>query len=172
VSTREARTGWPVRERSALPTVLGIPPLAAVGVAAALTALGLVIDVLRIGGVGIVFSIAYVLGCVLAVGWVRRRNLFAPMVQPPLLLLVLIPAVVLLLGRPAPGLAETALLIGAPLVNAFPSMAIATAATLLIGLGRIAVQRVDVEEDERLSGRRGGDAARGAGRTSGSPRRS
>ncbi|WP_181779498.1 DUF6542 domain-containing protein [Pseudonocardia pini] len=186
MTSRETPTGWPVPERSALATVLGIPPLAAIALAFALTALGVFVDVLRIGTVGVVFSIAYVLGCVVAAGWVRRRNLFGPMVQPPLLAAVLIPVIVLLVGRPGPGLTETVLMIGAPLVNAFPTMAVATGLSLLIGLVRLIVQRTGPEDtlarlgrlgvrgerEEPVSARRDSGAARGAGRTSRSPRRS
>ncbi|MFR9801706.1 DUF6542 domain-containing protein [Pseudonocardia sp. RS010] len=187
--------GWPVTERSALATVLGIPPLAAVALAAVLTALGVFVDVLRIGTLGVVFGITYVVGCVLAVGWVRRRNLFGPMVQPPLLVAVTVPTVVLLVGNTGPGLTETVLMVGAPLVNGFPIMAVTTGLTLLIGLLRLIVQRTGpddvvsrlgrlgvrgrerdpIEEDDEdeppVSARRDSAAARGAGRRSGSPRR-
>jgi hypothetical protein len=108
------------------------------------------------------------------------------MVQPPLLAAVLIPVIVLLVGRPGPGLAETVLMIGAPLVNAFPTMAVATGLGLLIGLVRLIVQRTGPEDtlarlgrigvrgerEEPVSARRDSGAARGAGRTSRSPRRS
>jgi hypothetical protein len=157
-----------------------------------LTALGVFVDVLRIGTLGVVFGITYVVGCILAVVWVRRRNLFAPMVQPPLLVAVLVPVVVLLVGKTGPGLTETVLVIGAPLVNGFPIMAVATGLTLLIGLLRLIVQRTgpddavsrlgrigvrgrdlpEEEDDASVSGRRGSAGARGARRTSGSPRRS
>jgi len=190
---RGTSSGWPVPERSAVATVLGIPPLAALALAFVLTGLGVFIDVLRIGTVGVVFGIAYVLGCVLAVTWVRRRNLFGPMVQPPLLAAVLIPVIVLLVGQPGPGLTETVLMVGAPLVNSFPTMAVATGLTLLIGLVRLIVQRTGPDDavarlgrlgvkgraadeddgpDEPVSARRGSGAARGAGRRPGSPRRS
>jgi hypothetical protein len=125
-----------------------------------------------------VFSIAYVLGCVLAVTWVRRRNIFGPMIQPPLLAAVLVPVVVLLVGQPSGGFTETALMIGAPLVNAFPTMAVATGLTLLIGLVRLILQRTGPGDAlSRLgslgvSGKRDSDGAREAGRRSGSPRRS
>ncbi|GAA1842228.1 hypothetical protein GCM10009836_21980 [Pseudonocardia ailaonensis] len=182
-------------ERSAIASVLGIPPLAAIGIAVVLTALGTFVDVLRIGTLGVVFGIAYLVGCLLAVGWVRRRNLFGPVVQPPLLVVVLVPLIVVLVGKPGPGLTETVLLVGAPLVNGFPLMAAATGLTLLVGLLRMILQRTgphdavsrlgrigvrgedDLDEDEPedeppVSGRRGSGAARGAGRTSTSPRRS
>lgn len=177
-------------ERSILPSVLGVPPLAAVGLAAVLTGLGVFVDLARVGGLSTIFNICYVVGCSLAVVWVRRRSLFAPMVQPPLLLAVAVPAVVLLAGTPKPGagIAERAIVIGAPLVNAFPVMAWTTGIALAIGIARIGLQRPLDEppapksapkssEKPKVSSRRGSApsaaaAARGAGRTSGSPRRS
>ena len=87
---------WPVDERSMLSSVLGIPPLAALGLAFGFTALGVFVDLQRIGTVGTVFRALYFCGCVLAVTWVRRRNLFGPVVAPPLLLAVAVPAIVLM----------------------------------------------------------------------------
>jgi hypothetical protein len=204
---------WPMADRSLLATVLGVPPAAAIGVAAVLTAIGATVDLLRIGSLGTVFTVCFIAGCVLAVAWVRRSGLFGPMVQPPLLVAVAVPVVVLLAGTPAPGagVAERLLVIGAPLVNAFPIMAWGTGAVLVLGLVRVVVQRTPKPKPgnkppvrkpradgdrrpptggksggagkdgsaggtsgRRPSGRRprAGDAARGEGRTSGSPRRS
>jgi hypothetical protein len=130
-------------ERSILPTVLGVPPIAAVGLAAALTAIGVLVDLTRIGNLSTVFTICHISGCVLAVIWVRRNGLFGPMVQPPLLVAAAVPVVVLLTGTPRPGqgVAERLLVIGAPLVNAFPVMAWATGTVLVLGLLRIVLQR-------------------------------
>ncbi|HLU58269.1 MAG TPA: DUF6542 domain-containing protein [Pseudonocardia sp.] len=130
-------------DRSLIPSVLGIPPIAAVGIAVALTAIGVVVDLTRIGTPGTVFTICHIAGCVLAVVWVRRSGLFGPMVQPPLLVAATVPVVVLLSGSPRPGqgVAERLLVIGAPLVNAFPVMAWATGTVLALGLLRIALQR-------------------------------
>lgn len=157
-------------ERSIIPSVLGVPPLAAVGLAAVLTAVGVLVDLTRSGTLGTVFTVCFVVGCVLAVAWVRRSGLFGPMVQPPLLLAVAVPAVVLLAGPPKPGagIAERLLVIGAPLVNSFPTMAWVTGIVVAVGLVRLAVQR------ERVSARpdSGQDAARGEARRSASPRRS
>ncbi len=152
-------------DRSVIATVLGVPPLAAVGVAAVLTAIGVLVDLLRAGTLGVVFTICYVVGCVLAVAWVRRSGLFAPMVQPPLLLAVAVPVVVLLAGSPKPGagVAERLLVIGAPLVNSFPTMAWTTGIVVAIGVARLVVQREKISPSGR-------DAARGATRTSRSPR--
>jgi uncharacterized protein DUF6542 len=199
-------------DRSVLPTVLGLPPVGAVGLAAVLTAVGVFVDLMRIASLGAVFTVCFVAGCVLAVAWVRRGGLFGPMVQPPLLVGVAVPVVVLLAGPPPPGagIAEQLLVVGAPLVNAFPIMAWTTAAVLALGLVRLVVQRpltppgksggkpagkpggaggrarrrpardepadaagADGAGSDGVSARRpAAGAARGAGRTSGSPRRS
>lgn len=166
---------WPVAERSLLGSVLGIPPFAAVGVAAGLTALGVFVDVVRIDTIGVVFQIAFVTGCVLAVAWVRRRDLFTPMVQPPLLLAVVMPAVVLLSSTPRPGsgITERLLVVGAPMVNAFPTLAWTTGLVLAVGVARIALQRpADARPAAaRVSAPRAA-AARAAARRPGSPPRS
>ncbi|GAA1287554.1 hypothetical protein GCM10009609_62430 [Pseudonocardia aurantiaca] len=169
------RTGgqWPMAERSVLPTVLGIRPYAAVGLGAVLTAVGVLVDLTRIGTLGAVFTICHIAGCVLAVAWVRRDGLFGPMVQPPLLVAAAVPVVVLLAGSPRPGqgVADRLLVIGAPLVNAFPIMAGTTGAVLVLGFLRIFLQRPLDAPTPASAQRSGRGAARGAGRTSGSPRR-
>jgi hypothetical protein len=185
-------------ERSVLPSVLGIPPLAAIGLGAVLTAIGVVVDLARIGTLGAVFTICHIAGCVLAVAWVRRNGLFGPMVQPPLLVAVAVPVVVLLSGAPKPGagVTEQLLVIGAPLVNAFPIMAWATGLALALGALRLITQRpaagsggeqeggratADREATgarsaasgrQRQTGGSGRGAPRGAARRSASPRRS
>jgi hypothetical protein len=156
-------------DRSVLATVLGVPPVAAVGLGAALSALGVFVDLARIGSLGVVFTICYIAGCVLAVAWVRRNGLFGPMVQPPLLVAVAVPVVVLLAGSPKPGagVAERLLVIGAPLVNAFPIMAWTTGIVVAIGVLRLIVQRpLDARSPngpgEPVSARRGSAARKGA----------
>jgi hypothetical protein len=161
---------WPVAERSLITTVLGIPPVAAVGLAFGFTALGVFVDLQRIGTVGAVFQVLYFTGCVLAMTWVRRRNLFAPIVQPPLLLAVAVPAIVLLGDGSGGG--STLLAVGAPLVNSFPTMAVTSGAVLALGLVRLVVQREPRDDDRRVSSGRGKAAARGAGRRPASPRQS
>lgn len=162
-------------DRSLIPSVLGMPPLVAVGIAAVLTAIGVLVDLTRSGTLGTVFTVCFVVGCVLAVAWVRRSGLFGPMVAPPLLLAVAVPVVVLLAGTPKPGagIAERLLVIGAPLVNSFPTMAWVTGIVLAVGVFRLAVQRRPAERGP-VSPRPGSarDAARGEARRSGSPRRS
>lgn len=158
---------WPVGERSLLTAVLGIPPVAAVGLAFGLTALGVFVDLQRIGTVGAVFAVLYFTGCVLAIAWVRRRNLFAPLVQPPLLLAVAVPAIVLLGDGAAGG--PTLLAVGAPLVNSFPTMAATSAAVLALGLLRLFTQRDRAGNDGGSPRRaaRGSTPQRRAAETSG-----
>ncbi|MGQ0575289.1 MAG: DUF6542 domain-containing protein [Pseudonocardia sp.] len=136
--------GFPMRERSSIATVLGLPPAAAFGLGAGGTVLGVLIDILRIGTVGGVFTAFYFMGCVLAVAWVRRRNLFGPMVAPPLLLAAVVPAVVLLAAPPRPGsgITEQLIAVGAPLVNAFPQMATTSAIVVALGVARILLQPI------------------------------
>jgi hypothetical protein len=126
--------------------VLGIPPLAAVGLAFGFTALGLFVDLQRIGTVGAVFGVLYFTGCLLAMVWVRRRNLFAPLVQPPLLLAVAVPALVLL-GDSRGG--QALLTIAAPLVNSFPIMALTSGVVLVLGVVRLVAQREPREPRDR-----------------------
>ncbi len=136
-----------MRERSLLPPVLGIPPLAATGLAVGTTALGVLVDLLRIGTVGRVFEVCYLLGCVLAVSWVRRRSLFLPAVQPPLLLAVVVPLVAVLIGAPSGGgAAQSLLMAGAPLINAFPAMAVTTLVVLLVAGLRVLRQRLSPDD--------------------------
>jgi len=157
--SRAARP-WTVAESSLIANVLGVPPAAAVGVAAALTAVGVAADLLRIGTLGTVFAVCYITGCVLATAWVRRNGLFWPMVTPPLLMAVAVPVVVLVAGttKPGAGVAQRLLVIGAPLVNGFPMMAWATGLVLALGLFRIVTQRTGPRP-------RGKGAARAEGRT-------
>lgn len=136
-----------MRERSLLPPVLGVPPLAATGLAVGTTALGVLVDLLRIGTVGRVFEVCYLLGCVLAVSWVRRRSLFLPAVQPPLLLAVVVPLVAVLIGAPSGGgAAQSLLMAGAPLINAFPAMAVTTLVVLLVAGLRVLRQRLGPDD--------------------------
>jgi hypothetical protein len=119
-----------------------MPSWAAVGCALVLTALGVFIDLERLSRLGVVFQACYFLGCLLAVAIVQQRDLFVPMVQPPLILAIAVPGVVLAAGSlPTGGVVATALAVGTPLINGFPTMAITTGLTLAIGTFRLITQR-------------------------------
>ncbi len=162
--------GW--GQRSAFGSARGWPWWAAVLLALALSLAGAVIDMHFSGSLGKVFEGAYFIGCVGAVCLVRRRNVFGPMVQAPLILAVTVPVVVLVTkGMPSnPGTTSKMIALGIPLVTGFPTMAITTVATVLIGGIRFLVQRkpagADADEDDARGGGRGGrgDPRRGTDR--------
>ena len=108
-----------------------------------LTAIGVFIDIERLNRLGIVFQACYFLGCMLAVVVVQRKGLFGPMVQPPLILAMAVPGVVLAAGSlpTGGGIVATALAVGTPLINGFPTMAITTGLVLAIGAFRLITQR-------------------------------
>ncbi|HWR47282.1 MAG TPA: DUF6542 domain-containing protein [Pseudonocardiaceae bacterium] len=114
-------------DQALLPDRLGLPWWAAVLCALGFTATGAFADIERLNRLGIVFQACYFLGCLLAVVVVQRKGLFGPMVQPPLILAVAVPGVVLAVGT--------------PLIDGFPPMAITTGFTLAIGIFRLIIQR-------------------------------
>ncbi|MGH3898617.1 MAG: DUF6542 domain-containing protein [Pseudonocardiaceae bacterium] len=121
----------------------GLPWWAAVGCALGLTAIGVFVDIERLNRLGIVFQACYFLGCLLAVVVVQRKGLFGPMVQPPLILAVAVPGVVLAISSfpTGGGVVAAALAVGTPLINGFPTMAITTGLVLAIGVFRLVTQR-------------------------------
>ncbi|PKV79824.1 hypothetical protein ATK86_4238 [Nocardia fluminea] len=133
----------PAPQRSIVPSVPGIPAWAAILLAAGATGLGFLID--GIGGETYptgTFSALYVLGCVLAVCAVRFRGLFSVMVMPPLLLFVAVPlACQLLGGRATTSIKDVLMNLIIPLVERFPTMALATVLVLAIGGARIAIAK-------------------------------
>ncbi|WP_033293780.1 DUF6542 domain-containing protein [Amycolatopsis jejuensis] len=133
----------PWDERLAVGTRRGLPWWAAVLVGFGLAVLGAIIDEKTRGSLDFVFKAGYFLGAVIAVGAVQRRALFGPMVQPPLVLAVTVPGVVLLTGGGAGGSDTLSKLlnIGTPLINGFPTMAVTTGVTLLFGFFRIYRER-------------------------------
>ena len=131
----------PWRDRSAFGSLRGVPWWGAVLIALCVSIAGAVADLIASGSLSTAFEGAFVIGCVAAVALARRRSLFGPIVQPPLILLVTVPAVVLLTKPPSGGLTAKALAVGTPLINSFPTMAIATGLTVVIGVVRLLVQR-------------------------------
>jgi hypothetical protein len=133
--------GWD--ERSLFSTQPGVPWWVAIAFALAITAVGAFADLYRLDRLGFLFQAGYCLGCLLAVTMVQRKGLFGPMVQPPLILALTVPGVVLLAG-PVPsgsGLTATALAIATPLINGFPTMALTTVLTLGLGAIRLLTPR-------------------------------
>ena len=129
-------------ERPAFGTTRGLPWWGAILLALGLAVVGAVLDLRMQGSLGMVFQGAYLLGCVAGIFLVRRKNLFGPMVQPPLILGVTVPAIVLLSSHDlAAGMEAKALAISQPLINSFPAMAITTLLTVGTGLVRILLQR-------------------------------
>lgn len=160
--------------RSAFGPAKGWPWWAAVLLALGLSILGAFIDMKLSNDIDKVFEGAYILGCLGAVCLVRRRNLFGPMVQPPLILAVTIPVVVLLTkGMPSgSGTVSKLITLVVPLVTGFPTMAATTGITLVIGGIRYLMQRkpnldLDDWDDARPKPRRrttDRDAERGPAR--------
>ncbi|HKS44696.1 MAG TPA: DUF6542 domain-containing protein [Amycolatopsis sp.] len=121
----------------------GLPWWAAVLLAFGLAVVGAVVDIQTQNTLGWVFKIAYFVGSVSAICVVQRRSLFGPMVQPPLILAITVPGVVLLVSG-LPSSSDTlskALAVATPLINGFPTMAITTGCTLAIGIFRLYRQR-------------------------------
>jgi hypothetical protein len=121
----------------------GLPWWAAVLVGFGLAILGAFVDVMMHKDLGLLFKACYALGAVAAVVAVQRRGLFGPMVQPPLVLAVTVPGVILLTSDGSKGtdLMSKAFDVGTPLINGFPTMAITTGVTLAIGVFRIYRER-------------------------------
>lgn len=140
---RGAPRGGRWDECSLLPDRPGTPWWAAVLTTLGLTAVGVFADIERLNRLGIVFQACYFVGCLLAVVVVQRKGLFGPMVQPPLILAIAVPGVVLAAGSlpSGGGMMATALAVGTPLINGFPTMAITTGLVLAIGAFRLVSQR-------------------------------
>ncbi|MCA1822198.1 MAG: DUF6542 domain-containing protein [Pseudonocardiaceae bacterium] len=136
-----ARGSWD--EYALLPDGPGMPWWAALLCTLALAVTGVFADLERLNRLGVVFQACYFLGCLLAVVIVQRKGLFAPMIAPPLILAVAVPGVVWATGTTPTGggLVATALTVGTPLINGFPTMAITTGFTVAIGVFRLFLQR-------------------------------
>lgn len=121
----------------------GLPWWGAVLLALVTAIAGAVLSTQVTDGLGLPFQLIYVAGALAAVAAVRRRNLFGPMVQPPLVMAVAVPLVVLT-GSSLPesnDMLADVLAISTPLINNFPVMAIATGLTVALGVFRIYRER-------------------------------
>jgi hypothetical protein len=116
----------------------GLPWWAAVLLAFGLTAIGAFVDMQRQDTLGKIYQGAFALGCVGAVCLVRRRSLFGPMVQPPLIFAITAVGAIALLSQKAStgGLKSLLFSVALPLTSNFPTMGITTAVVVGIGLFR------------------------------------
>ncbi|MGP4019661.1 DUF6542 domain-containing protein [Saccharopolyspora sp. 5N708] len=138
-----------------------MPLWGAVLLAVVPTAVGTVVDILIWTQPGILFKSCFFVGCVLAVLLVKRRNVFGPMVQPPLVLTIIMPLLVLITGSgiaAGAGFTGKALAVARPLISSFPIMAGATIVALGIGLIRMFVtqrrERPEVAESDAATKKR------------------
>ncbi|CAL9634972.1 hypothetical protein SUDANB95_06156 [Actinosynnema sp. ALI-1.44] len=146
-------------DRALFGSFRGLPWWAAVLITFVLAIVGTYIDVTSAAKtVGWVFAITFFVGAVGAVVFVERRSMFGPIVQPPLVLAIVVPVVVLLTtDLPSGGLATAGLSLAKPLIDGFPAMAITTLCTVLIGILRVSTQkdpnRLTKEEKRELKRR-------------------
>ncbi|WP_436493778.1 DUF6542 domain-containing protein [Actinokineospora sp. HUAS TT18] len=140
-------------ERPIFGTSRGLPWWGAVLLAFGLALVAAVIDIQRQDTLGKIYQGAYILGCVAAVCLVRRRNLFGPIVQPPLVFAVTAVGTIMALSAKSAdgGLKAQLFKIALPLTSNFPTMGITTAVVLAIGLGRLFLQR---DPDPKTSARK------------------
>ncbi|NUT94151.1 MAG: hypothetical protein HOY78_19235, partial [Saccharothrix sp.] len=135
----------PVRwnDRALFGSFRGLPWWAAVLITFVLAIVGTYIDVTSAAKtVGWVFAITFFVGAVGAVVFVERRSMFGPVVQPPLVLAIVVPLIVVFTsGLPSGGLAAAGLSLGKPLIDGFPAMAVTTLCTVLIGILRVTTQK-------------------------------
>lgn len=168
----------PWDERPILGQSQGLPWWSAILLAIAVTAVGAAADAqFSDKPPTLITQAAYFVGCVVAVCWVRRRNLFGPTVQPPLVLaLVLLGAEIAKNGMPEKlGMKEIFFDYGVPVINNFPVMALTTGVTLVIGIVRVVRERdpdrADADRKRRGSGADDDDEPRPRPRPSAEERR-
>ncbi|WP_227980063.1 DUF6542 domain-containing protein [Nocardia spumae] len=142
-ATQRERSDVPASHLSIVPSVPGVPAGAAVLIAVACTFIGFFIDSGSSGReLTHVFAAFYIIGCLIAACVVRYRGLFTTMVTPPLLLFIAVPlAYQQLTGHSSTSVKDILLNLAIPLVNRFPTMAIATVLTLLLGALRVWLYR-------------------------------
>ncbi len=138
-------------ERSILGKSRGLPWWGAVLLAFGLAAIAAAFDMQRQDTLGKIYQGAYLVGCVAAICLVRRRSLFGPMVQPPLVFAVTAVAAIVLLAPDTGnggGLKSLVFSVALPLTSNFPTMAITTGITAAIGGFRLWRER-DPDADAR-----------------------
>lgn len=119
-------------------SVRGLPAWTTVLLAVAITLTGIAIDSTR-GGLGAGFTIAFFLGCLLAVLAVSRRSVFVAGVQPPIIMAVLVPLVSVTagVGLSTGAFSRTQLIsLVLPLATQFPLMLATTLVVAALALIR------------------------------------
>lgn len=140
--TIQPARGIPLAERSVVASKRGLPWWAAVLGAFAMTGIGVAVDLTLGDTLTRIFLVFYALGCIAAVLAVAHKGIFAAMVQPPLILAIAVPLVVNALGTSTNGgMKDHVITLALPLVNGFPTMALTTVVTVLLGSARIVIQR-------------------------------
>ncbi|WP_062995416.1 DUF6542 domain-containing protein [Nocardia mikamii] len=158
-ATQRERSDVPASHLSIIPSVPGIPAGAAVLIAVACTFIGFFIDSGNSGKeLTHVFAAFYIIGCVIAACVVRYRGLFTTMVTPPLLLFIAVPlAYQQLTGHSSTSVKDILLNLAIPLVNRFPTMALATVLVLGVGALRVWLYR-NADTTARPTRERGSDS--------------
>lgn len=157
-ANEDAPITW--EERPVIGARRGLPWWGAVLLALGTAVVGAVLATLLTDGLGLPFQLIYLVGCLAAVAMVQRRNLFGPMVQPPLVMAVTVPVIVLTVSS-LPESNDTlanVFAVSTPLINSFPVMAIATALTVALGVYRIYRERdPDLPSKNDKRGTKGSD---------------
>jgi hypothetical protein len=132
----DAELAWD--DRPIIGQFRGLPWWAAVLLAFGLTAIAAFVDMQLQDSLGRIYQGAFIGGCVGAICLVRRRSLFGPMVQPPLIFAITAVGAVALLSQKesGTGLKSLILSVALPLTSNFPTMGITTGVVVLIGLFR------------------------------------
>jgi hypothetical protein len=158
----DAELAWD--DRPIIGQFRGLPWWAAVLLAFGVTAIAAFVDMQRQDSLGRIYQGAFVVGCVVAVCFVRRRSLFGPIVQPPLVFAITAIGAVALLGPKSSsgGLKSLVLSVALPLTSNFPTMGITTAVVVAIGLFRLWRERdpdpvVRPNKPPKDRAKRGGD---------------
>lgn len=158
---QNAEPAWD--ERSIFGQSRGLPWWGAVLIAFGLAAIAAAFDMQRQDTLGKVYQGAYLVGCVAAICLVRRRSLFGPLVQPPLVFAVTAVAAIVLLAPDKGGdggVKSLIFTVAFPLTSNFPTMAVTTGITVAIGVYRLWRERdpeVAAAVGEPSAGRRGKD---------------
>lgn len=132
----DAEPAWD--DRPIIGQFRGLPWWGAVLLAFGLTAIAAFIDMKQQDSLGRIYQGAFIVGCVGAICLVRRKSLFGPMVQPPLIFAITAVGAVALLSQKeiGPGLKSLVFSVALPLTSNFPTMGITTGVVVAIGLFR------------------------------------